>query len=406
MNLPHSAVILKSATALNRLMQASRQALLLAALLVISLPTALAIESIGEPNYTTNDWFEYQGYTEQLVNQLSDAWQDEENFEGIALTTREELRVKQLGTESCTILTWSGDCVKAQITHLVNFTVDWQDNTTNYENDTLNMSISYTATHWKSRGTEGWEKLDTTTLTITQFSGGGEDNFLEHELQEIALTRRTGTFPETIQIGELWDVEKSVQVSGLERVRENRGLWSENEYNRSTITQLSYQVLGERGVYYGVDNTKLHDTLAVQRVDLGDNTTTIDFFLEDGFLAHTETWHNGTLLLSATLTDYRYYVNEPHSSSMSTNWLLPTVLTCMVILVIIGAGATWFGISTVPRTRVETDIVSTLDRVGDSSDSGSKKKKGSGLMEMAQEKKYDVKEIEAKIDSLDDIDES
>nr|MBC8517562.1 hypothetical protein [Euryarchaeota archaeon] len=73
-------------------MQASRQALLLAALFFISLPTAMAVESIGEPQFTTDDWFEYQGYTEQLVNQLSDAWQDEENFEGITLTTREELR--------------------------------------------------------------------------------------------------------------------------------------------------------------------------------------------------------------------------------------------------------------------------------------------------------------------------
>ena len=403
MNLPHSAVILKSATALNRLMRTSRQALLLAALFVISLPTALAIESIGEPEYTTDDWFQYQGYTEQLVNQLSDAWQDEQNFEGITLTTREELRVTQLGTESCTILTWSGDCVKARMTHLVNFTVDWQDNTTNYENDTLNMSISYTATHWKSRGTAGWEKLDTTTLTITQFSGGGEDNFLEHELQEVALTRRIGTFPETIQIGELWDVEKTVQVSGLERTRENRGLWTENEYNRSTVTQLSYQVLGERGVYYGVDNTKLHDTLAIQRVDLGNNTTTIDFFREEGFLAHTETWQNGTLLLSATLTDFRYYVNEPHSSTISTNWLLPTVLTCMVVLVVIGIGAAWFGISAVPKTRIEPDDDSTLDSA---SDSQSTQKKSSGLIKKAQEKTFDVKEIESKIDSLDDIDET
>ena len=403
MNLPHSAVILKSATALNRLMGTSRQALLLAALFVISLPTALAIESIGEPEYTTDDWFQYQGYTEQLVNQLSDAWQDEQNFEGITLTTREELRVTQLGTESCTILTWSGDCVKARMTHLVNFTVDWQDNTTNYENDTLNMSISYTATHWKSRGTAGWEKLDTTTLTITQFSGGGEDNFLEHELQEVALTRRIGTFPETIQIGELWDVEKTVQISGLERTRENRGLWTENEYNRSTVTQLSYQVLGERGVYYGVDNTKLHDTLAIQRVDLGNNTTTIDFFREEGFLAHTETWQNGTLLLSATLTDFRYYVNEPHSSTMSTNWLLPTVLTCMVVLVVIGIGAAWFGISAVPKTRIEPDDDSTLDSA---SDSHSTQKKSSGLIKKAQEKAFDVKEIESKIDSLGDIDET
>jgi hypothetical protein len=78
----------------------------------------------------------------------------------------------------------------------------------------------------------------------------------------------------------------------------------------------------------------------------------------------------------------------------------------MVVLVVIGVGATWFGISTVPRTRVETESASPLDRVAHSSDSGSTKKKGSGLMEMAQGKNYDIKEVEAKIDSLDDLDEN
>ena len=138
-------------------------------------------------------------------------------------------------------------------------------------------------------------------------------------------------------------------------------------------------------------------------MDLGDNTTTIDFFREEGFLAHTETWQNGTLLLSATLTDFRYYVNEPHASTMSTNWLLPTVLICMVVLVVIGIGATWFGISTVPKTRIELDDASTLDSVADSE---STQKKSSGLIKKAQEKTFDVKEIESKIDSLDDIDET
>ena len=355
MNLPLSAVILKGARRLNQRVRASRLTIIFAALLLLITPSTGAVESIGEPSYTTDDWFEYDGYTEQLVASLTDHWESEDDFLGVEVTEREELRVTQLGSEHCTILSWSGDCAKAQITHLVNFTVDWMENTTNFENDTLNMSISYTGTHWKSRGTAGWEKLDATTLTVTQFSGGGENNYLEHEVSEVTLTRRVGEFPESIRIGESWDVEKSIEITGVERNRENMGIWDENEYNHSTTSQVLNQVIGERVIYYGVASEKSHDTLTVERVDLGNNVTTIDCFIADGFLAHTETWNNGSLELSATLTDFRYYVNEPHETTSYSNWLFPTIFVCLLLIAVLGAGAAWFGLSTIPKTRLESE---------------------------------------------------
>ena len=342
-------------------MRTSRLTTIIASLLIIILPSSAAVESIGEPTYTTDDWFEYEGYTEQLVASLTDHWESEDDFLGVEVTAREELRVTQLGSEHCTILSWSGDCTKAKITHLVNFTVDWMENTTNYDNDTLNMSISYIATHWKSRGTAGWEKLDADTLTVTQFSGGGEDNYLEHEASEVILTRRVGEFPETIKIGESWDVEKTIEITGVERTRENRGVWEENEYNHSTTSQVLNQVIDERVIRHGIANEKSHDTLAVQRIDLGSNVTTIDCFNVDGFLAHTETWNDGTLELSATLSDFRYYVNEPHETTSYSNWLFPTVFVCLLLIAVLGVGATWFGLSTVPKTRIEKDDLEDED---------------------------------------------
>ena len=353
MNLPPSAVMLKGARRLNQRVRASRLTIIFAALLFLITPSTGAVESIGEPSYTTDDWFEYDGYTEQLVASLTEHWESEDDFLGVEVTEREELRVTQLGSQHCTILSWSGDCTKAQITHLVNFTVDWMENTTNYDNDTLNMSITYTGTHWKSRGTAGWEKLDATTLTVTQFSGGGEDNYLEHEASEVTLTRRIGEFPESIRIGESWDVEKSIEITGVERTRENRGLWDENEYNHSTTSQVLNQVIGERVIYYGVASEKSHDTLTVERVDLGNNVTTVDCFIVDGFLAHTETWNNGALELSATLTDFRYYVNEPHETTSYSNWLFPTIFVCLLLIAVLAAGAAWFGLSAIPKTRIE-----------------------------------------------------
>ena len=357
MNLPPSAVILKGTRLLNLYVRANRQAIIIAALLLIFVPSSAAVESIGEPTYTTDDWFEYEGYTEQLVASLTHTWETDDDFLGVEVTEREELKVTQLGNEHCTILSWSGDCIKAKITHQVNFTVDWMENTTNYDNDTLNMSVSYTGTHWKSRGTSGWEKLDANTLTVTQFSGGGEDNYLENEVNEMILTRRVGDFPESIKIGESWDIEKTIEISGVERTRENRGIWEENEYNHSTTSQVLNQVIGERIIRYGIANEKSHDSLAVERVDLGSNITTIDCFNVDGFLTHTETWNDGTLELSATLSEFRYYVNEPHETTSYSNWLFPTVFVCLLLIVVLGVGATWFGLSTVPKTRIENEVI-------------------------------------------------
>ncbi len=341
-----------------RLVKCGRNAFIcLLIILFIPLPHVSAIEMVSNPDYTPDDWFVYEGYSESLTAKLREQWEGEENFEGVTLNDVEELRVTHKGNEVCTILSWSGDCIKAEISHTVNISVGWQANTTNYDNDTLNMSITHYATHWQARGTAGWEKLDSVTSTTTTFSGGGEENLLEHELREVKLVERVGHFPVRVELGGIWDVEERVEVSGTERVRENHGLWSEREYNHSNVTQVAFRVLGERDVHYGDLNEKRHDTLAVERVDLSDNTTTVDFFRSEGFLARTERWHNGTLTLSATLVDYRYYVTEPHDANESTNSLMPILLACFAVLVVIGIGATRFGLSMVPKPRMTAPVI-------------------------------------------------
>ncbi len=317
-------------------------------------PIIQAVESIGEPSYTNGDEFVYVGHTAALLNDLNEQWKDEEGFEGVTIDEVEEFTVTQRGSESCNILDWSGDCTKAIIEHTVNMTVSWENGSTNYDNDSLQMSVIYEATHWKSRGTPGWEKLDSSTKTTTIFSGGGEDNLLEHELNVVQLTKRVGDFPATVRVGEAWDVEERSESTGVERNRENRGVWTEAQFNYSEVTQVSYKVIGEGVILYGIANEKTHDVLSVERVDLGNNVTTIDHFVESGYLAKTETWQNGTLTLSATLTEHRYYVNEPHDVSTSSNWIIPTMLICLLFVGLIAAGAGYAAVNTAAKTRVET----------------------------------------------------
>jgi|GEM_PF-1083556 hypothetical protein len=322
------------------------------AALVLLLPTSsLAATTINDPIFNVDDWFEYEGYTDELVFSLAAQWDSDDDFEGLSVTDQNMMRVTQLGNENCRILDWDGGCIKAQLTYLVNMTLNWQENTTQYVNDTLNMSISYDAIHYKANSNAGWEKLDATTLTETRFSGGGEDNLLEQESRVITLTERVGDWPNKIGINSTWDIEETQTISTTTKTRENRGLWSESVSNFSRTEQVVYRATGESLVHYGVANERDHDTLVIERTYLTENITHRDYFRSEGFLARTETWDDGNLVLSATLVDYRYYETEPHSYTSSSNWLLPALFVGLLTLGVIGAGAAYFTLSNVPSPQ-------------------------------------------------------
>lgn len=336
----------------------------IATLLLLLPAPALAATFIGEPTYNVDDWFEYEGYTEALVLNLAAEWDSDSDFEGVVVTDQQAMKVTQLGSETCQILDWDGGCTIAQLTYLVNVTLSWAENSTQYVNDTLNMSISYDATHYKARSNAGWEKLDATTLTETRFSGGGEDNFLEQELRVVTLIRRVGDWPDRIELGSAWDVEETETVSITTRTRENRALWSESVSNFSSTEQVAYRATGESLVHYGIANEKDHDTLVIERTYLTENITHRDYFRHEGFLARTETWRNETLTLSATLVDYRYYETEPHAYTSTSNWLLPTLFVGLLTIGVIGAGAAYLTFTSVPKSQSLLARTAELDDDG------------------------------------------
>ncbi len=74
-----------------------------ASLLIIFAPSSAAIESIGVPSYTTDDWFEYEGYTERLGASLTNHWDAGDGVLGVEVGTREDLRGTQQGMEYCNL---------------------------------------------------------------------------------------------------------------------------------------------------------------------------------------------------------------------------------------------------------------------------------------------------------------
>ncbi len=325
---------------------------LLLALLLFPLPTATAASfRLDEPIYHNGDEFVYEGYTAELLNRLRSTWEDEGDLLSVEVTASEELTVSHLGSEGCSILGWSGDCDRARISHSVNVTITWVENTTAFTNDTLNMSIVHTADHWKARGTHRYEKLASVTHTETYFSGGGEDNVLEHEFRVTTQTERVGDWPDVVEVGSSWDVEMTETSNVTERTRENKGPWAESWRDEVSTQQVAYRALNLTTVHYGVVNEKSHDTIIIRRDHLGDNLTFHDHFREEGFLARTEMYDGETLLLSTTLVEYNYYETEPHSLTSSSNWMLPTIIVGLVVLAIIAAGAAFAVVSSAPRAR-------------------------------------------------------
>lgn len=321
-------------------------------LLMLPLPSVAADSfRLEEPIYHNGDEFVYEGHNAELLSRLRSTWEDDGDLLSVDVTAAEELTVEHLGSEWCSILGWSGDCDRARVSHSVNVTITWMENTTSFTNDTVNLSIVYTADHWEARGTHRYEKLAAVTATETNFSGGGEDNLLEHELRETTQTERIGDWPSVVELGSSWDVEMTESLNVTERTRENNGPWSESWRDEVSTQQVAYQTVNLSTVHYGIANEKSHDTIVIRRDHLGDNLTFFDHFREEGFLARTEMYDGDTLMLSITLVEYTYYETEPHSVTSTSNWLLPTIIVGLVVLAIIAIGSAFAVVSIVPKVR-------------------------------------------------------
>jgi len=293
-------------------------------------PVTAAEMTITQPNYSTGDWFEYDGWTAAVFAEYEAQMEAEsENFDRLNLVEDVPMRMTIEDSESISLGGQDTNCRVSLIQHSVNMTVHFTDGSTDYDNDTMTLNVTTTIEVWMPTGASAFEKRVETIYLETWFSGGGEDNYLENRLITEEIIERDGLWPSGIQVGDEWDFSETISRTTTTEQRINRALWNETgEVSEDLARQVTWTATEETTISTGEDNLDNTKTIRMEQQIVGEAQTSVDWYHEEGFLVKTQHFVNGTLVLSATLTDYKYSAENVVATVVTDNGLpAPSLLT-------------------------------------------------------------------------------
>ena len=321
---------------------------LLVALMVASLlaSTASAQVTITQPNYSTGDWFEYDGWTAAVFAEYEAEMESEsQDFDHLSIVEEVPMRLTIQESESISLGGQSTNCRVSLVEHALNMTVHFTDGSTNYENDTMTINVTTTIEVWTPTGANAFEKRVESVFLETWFSGGGEDNYIETRLITEEIIERNGLWPSEISVGDEWDFSETISRTTTTEERINRALWNEtNRVTEEVARQVTWTAIEETVVSTGAANQEDTLTMKMEQQIVGESRTSMDWYHEEGYLVKTQHFVNGTLVLSATLSDYKYSAENVVSTVVTGHGLpAPSLL----------AGLGVFVLAAIPRSKSE-----------------------------------------------------
>ena len=298
---------------------------LLVAVLVVALliPSTAAGMTITQPSYNTGDWFEYDGWTAAVFSQYESQMASEsEDFSHLNLVEEVPMRMSIEESETISLGGQDSNCRVSLVEHSVNMTVHFTEDSTDYDNDTMTLNVTTTIEVWMPTGASAFEKRVETIYLETWFSGGGEDNYLENRLVTEEIIERDGLWPSGIQVGDEWDFSETISRTSVVEQRINRALWNEtSRVTEDLARQVTWTATEETTISTGEDNLDNTPTMRMEQQIVGESQTSIDWYHEEGFLVKTQHFVNGTLVLSATLTDHKYSAENVVATVVTDNGL-------------------------------------------------------------------------------------
>ena len=310
---------------------------LLVAVMVVGLlvPVTAAGITITQPNYSAGDWFEYDGWTAAVFAEYESQMEaSSTDFDHLNLVEEVPMRLTIQASESISLGGQSTNCRVSLVEHSVNMTVHFTDGSTDYENDTMTLNVTTTIEVWMPTGASAFEKRVETIYLETWFSGGGEDNYLENRLITEEIIERDGLWPSGIDVGDEWDFSETISRTTTTEQRINRALWNEtSRVSEDLARQVTWTATEETTISTGEANRDDTPTIRMEQQIVGESRTSIDWYHEEGFLVKTQHFDNGTLVLSATLTDHKYSAENVVATVVTDNGLpAPSLLAGISVL--------------------------------------------------------------------------
>ncbi|MEE2758433.1 MAG: hypothetical protein VYA86_00425 [Candidatus Thermoplasmatota archaeon] len=309
----------------------------LVALVIVSLvATSVSSEmTISQPDYRSGDWFEYDGWTAAVFAEYETKMEEESpDYEYLNLTEEVPMKLTFQDNEKISLGGQDTNCRVSIVEHSVNMTVHFTPGSTDYENDTMTLNVTTNIKVWMPTGASAFEKRVETISLETWFSGGGEDNYIESKMTTEEIIERDGLWPSGIEVGDEWDFAETISRTTITEERINRALWNETSRVAEDLArQVTWNAVEEADVSVGEFNAETVPTIRMEQQIVGEARTSTDWYHEDGYLIKTQHFVNGTLALSATLTNYEYAAENVVSTVVTGNGLpAPSIIATTMIL--------------------------------------------------------------------------
>ena len=116
--------------------------------------------------------------------------------------------------------------------------------------------------------------------------------------------------------------------------RINRALWNEtSRVSEDLVRQVTWTAIEESNISIGDSNAETVQTIRMDQQIVGESRTCTDWYHEEGYLVKTQHFVNGTLTLSATLTDHEYSAENVVNTVVTSNGLpAPSILAAIAML--------------------------------------------------------------------------
>ena len=287
--------------------------------ILLIIPTNVSSDedfTVSEPDYLVDDFFEYSGYTNIIVNDFKNTLNDEENRPQISILENNDLRINIASIEECELKDYSGLCQRGKTSHFVNLSLSWEFNTTNYLDDQMYVLIT---TNEESLVPEdvspwSWTKRVVVVTSIFKTKNGDEHNVERRILTEFT-SHTTSSKPTTISVGDSWFLVEEREIDSENSFRENNGLWQKTKSNTTVTSQRLFSADS-----YDLLNSELGivPVISVIEGDSNSGNYSIAQLDELGFTRKIESFKNNENIFTSELQDFRYLRTPDLSAKQST----------------------------------------------------------------------------------------
>tara|TARA_B100000900_G_scaffold42707_1_gene31791 strand:- start:249 stop:1226 length:978 start_codon:yes stop_codon:yes gene_type:complete len=254
-----------------------------------------------EPEMTTGDYFLYDLDMTGMLDSMED-----EDVDEVLENSNSGMRM-EYGGDSCLQTGWD-DCNIGLMTWEMNLTMIFSEGS-GIDNDRAVMLMKLESTQVSSETKSQMTSINSIDMWFTI---DNESYHSETVMTEVSVTTTESVEPESVNVGDTWTTEETVETTVNEKSRMNGDAWEhEEEIVETENITTNYNAESVSNVYVGSTS---YQTMKIKSEEIGLEEMAYTYTADSGMPIKMEYYEEGSLQMIATLTEYSW-TNEPSQAS-------------------------------------------------------------------------------------------